>query len=996
MHGTGAPSGGSSSRLRRTRPPLDGDVGAHACAEPDRAPVWPGSRRRREWLPEGGRGGRLPGSAGRDDGGVQAERCEQARVRGPQPWGPPAGAVSSGVSAAQRRRGGEGGRSAPSSVARQARQGRACRRGRLAPGLAVALLLHLWGCVLGDRAGDALFLDGGQEPFNSTDPPSPGFVYLTPRKTSRGLAPWVSCVQRACGAMPACLLASPIRPWDPADRPPVCLQFEFPESFSIQLWIRPKRMFIGTDVEGGIVGCLVRNTFGTERAGYGLTLTSDSTVHFVLTVDVVTVSLDYEVEVEEWVHLTLQYDHMNVQASMWRSFGDGFAPILVAQNQIPYTGPKSVNYWIHNDLLLGLFQPLYDPPFYYSGYIDELRFWSRTMDLDEMTDALYRGYRPFSDYLQDLGMLGYYPMNAVQCTDDLCSGVVGMQQWIHTGRDSRFTSSLVLYASPRDQSEGLADLDCRFNEVTGENPECICHEFSADYCWDEIKGEPVYCSTCEINLDPTLINQKAGLPIDQFGQMKEFTSCIRVSCYGPFGAPKCLQPMILNGTSIETNVRYEMEINTCIDGNDVQKWTKGTPATFYQLMNAENTIMCLSVQKKGPYRGTPVFLELCTFEQDESGASLPPPQYQAWQVDSNTLSLKNQLSGFCISASSLQNGAQPYLIDCVSLDILDPDPVNSFLFDWASGRSGVLIGGAYLSSDTVVDKCDGKTLCDPTVKAPIEQRPMITHVNGEPLKQYKMELEAFADTELVVTVTARDPNQNDKVQFDFSPFDIVLQTHDSVEWPFAFVCDGGPKDQMNCTCRDAACSASTVCPFGTCSSNPLNGCPANPCTRTLIWTPIPFTEFINPATLIFIARDIPINELPGSPAPPQQDVPLQIVTTVRMPPQFEPPTPYYNCKGGLYDGSQYKSLIACQTTCEANGGKCLPTRFTMAIGETLCFTVRAVSLEPDSTIQILYVIPLSLVPFTRVASTHLSCSKLFCMHCCNLVPGAVAYSCAAV
>ena len=205
MHGTGAPSGGSSSRLRRTRPPLDGDVGAHARAEPDRAPVWPGSRRRREWLPEGGRGGRLPGSAGRDDGGVQAERCEQARVRGPQPWGPPAGAVSSGVSAAQRRRGGEGGRSAPSSVARQARQGRACRRGRLAPGLAVALLLHLWGCVLGDRAGDALFLDGGQEPFNSTDPPSPGFVYLTPRKTSRGLAPWVSCVQRACGAMPACL-----------------------------------------------------------------------------------------------------------------------------------------------------------------------------------------------------------------------------------------------------------------------------------------------------------------------------------------------------------------------------------------------------------------------------------------------------------------------------------------------------------------------------------------------------------------------------------------------------------------------------------------------------------------------------------------------------------------------------------------------------------------------------------------------------------------------
>jgi len=709
-------------------------------------------------------------------------------------------------------------------------------------------------------------------------------------------------------------------------------------------------MFIGTEVEGGIVGCLVRNTFGTERAGWGLTLTSDSMLHYILTVEVITVSLDIEIEVEEWIHLTLQYDHKAVRASMWLSKGDGNGPQLVAQHQFQYEIPKPVNYFIHNDLVLGLFQPLYDPSFYYSGYIDELRFWSRTMDLAEMTDSIYRGYRPNSEYLQEIGMLGYYPMNAVKCTDDLCSGVVAMQQWIHSGRDSRFTSSLVLYASPFDESDAVAGLDCRFSDLTGSNQACICHEFSADYCWDEVDQEPVYCNTCELNEDETLLDMSASPPT-----MKQYVSCHKVACYGPFGAPKCLQPILTNGTEVDEAVKYELEINTCIDGNDVQKWTKGQPGTFYQLMCAANARMCLSTVKKGPFRGTPVTLEICTFQTDETGASLPPPSYQAWQVDSHSLSLRNQLSGFCLSSSVLDNGAQPYLIDCVYVDVLNTEAeVQSFLFDWSSSRSGVLIGGAYLTSDKSPDRCDGATLCDPTVKAPIEQKPIITHVNGEPLTQYQMEMEAFADTEFILTVTARDPNLGDQVQFDFVPFDIVLQTHESVEWPYAFVCEDGPRDNLNCTCNDFACKSSTVCPFGTCSRNLKNGCPSNPCTRVFIWTPLPFTEFFNPATLIFVARDIPINELPGELAAPQKDVPLQIVTTVRTPPQYEPPTPAYTCNGGLYDGATYKSLRGCQAVCEEEGGGiCKPKSFTVAIGETVCFTVRAISMEPDSTIEIL-------------------------------------------
>ena len=179
-----------SSHFRRPRPSVDGEgpgAAPTACLASSHS-EW--------WRLESGRRGFLPGSAERDDDGVRAGECQRARARGPQlPGGPPAGAgaVSIRHSLAQGRQACEGGRGA-SNVARCARQGGARRRGRLAPGLALAVLLHLCGCVLGDRAGNALFFDGGQEPFNSTDPPSPGFVYLTPRKTNRGLPPWVGCV----------------------------------------------------------------------------------------------------------------------------------------------------------------------------------------------------------------------------------------------------------------------------------------------------------------------------------------------------------------------------------------------------------------------------------------------------------------------------------------------------------------------------------------------------------------------------------------------------------------------------------------------------------------------------------------------------------------------------------------------------------------------------------------------------------------------------------
>lgn len=201
----------------------------------------------------------------------------------------------------------------------------------------------------GDRSGDILFFDGAQEPFNLTYPASPGFVYVTPRKTARGLAPW----------------------------------FEFQGSFSVQLWIRPQRVFLGTDIEQGVLGCLVRQTCGgceQLRAGYGITITSDSVLHFYSTVGIVTSNIQLEVNINEWLHVTIWYDADLVEARLYTSPGDGRPPSLsgrsVASRYLSET-PKSVNFDIHNDLILGKFQPIYDRESYYSGYIDELRFWSK-------------------------------------------------------------------------------------------------------------------------------------------------------------------------------------------------------------------------------------------------------------------------------------------------------------------------------------------------------------------------------------------------------------------------------------------------------------------------------------------------------------------------------------------------------------------------------------------------------------------------------------------
>lgn len=296
------------------------------------------------------------------------------------------------------------------------------------------LLLSSVGMAGGDRAAQALFFDGAQFPFNTTSPPSPGYVYVSPMKSPPD---------------------GPIAPW-----------FEFPQSFTVQLWLRPVRVFVGTQVEGGLVGCLVRQTVAGDtgtKAGYGLTITADATVHWYVTVGAETADVQYQVLVNSWTHLTATYNYNTATIELYVSLGTGSGLIKVGSHFFRLgsggTPPAAVQFNTHNDLLMGKLQPLFDQDYYYSGYLEEVRFWNKALTLAEMDQTLYRTYYPSGSSLRAQGIVGYFAMNSVVCTEQLCGDVASLQQWIQ-GIDTG--SAIVLRASPFDTSLPVAGLDCRW------------------------------------------------------------------------------------------------------------------------------------------------------------------------------------------------------------------------------------------------------------------------------------------------------------------------------------------------------------------------------------------------------------------------------------------------------------------------------------------------------------------------------------------------------
>lgn len=69
--------------------------------------------------------------------------------------------------------------------------------------------------------------------------------------------------------------------------------------------------------------------------------------------------------------------------------------------------------------------------------------------------------------------------------------------------------------------------------------------------------------------------------------------------------------------------------------------------------------MCLATIREAPFRGSPVKIEACDFN------STTASPWQRWTLDGTTMSLRNELTGMCLSSSSSLNGDLPYLVDCL-------------------------------------------------------------------------------------------------------------------------------------------------------------------------------------------------------------------------------------------------------------------------------------------------------------------------------------------
>ena len=115
---------------------------------------------------------------------------------------------------------------------------------------------------------------------------------------------------------------------------------------------------------------------------------------------------------------------------MFTCQGTGDLPVLADFFESPWSNDlRRVQFDEHNNPLLGNLRPLYSQDFYLCGYIDELRFWSLLMAIrypqvdlviGDIRYTVYRTYFPDANQLQSQGMVGYFPMNAVNCSGNVC------------------------------------------------------------------------------------------------------------------------------------------------------------------------------------------------------------------------------------------------------------------------------------------------------------------------------------------------------------------------------------------------------------------------------------------------------------------------------------------------------------------------------------------------------------------------------------------------
>jgi hypothetical protein len=186
------------------------------------------------------------------------------------------------------------------------------------------------GWVQAGRAEESMSFDGKQGTFSEVQPPTPGYIFVAPRRVRENAEP---------------------------------MWFEFPDSFTIDAWIRPRVLFLGTDIEGGILTCLVTDVPLSRYSGYGIVVSGsnrEGKLIFRSTQGTNQGSVQALINEKAWYHFTAMYTPGDKGCS-----GEDCAPAqmrlyldAVLVDSYTFPEPGQANFWPANDLTMGLHMPI--------------------------------------------------------------------------------------------------------------------------------------------------------------------------------------------------------------------------------------------------------------------------------------------------------------------------------------------------------------------------------------------------------------------------------------------------------------------------------------------------------------------------------------------------------------------------------------------------------------------------------------------------------------
>jgi hypothetical protein len=287
---------------------------------------------------------------------------------------------------------------------------------------AALALASLEGALAAGRGEESMVFDGKQGDFSDLSPPAPGYIFITPRRVRENAEP---------------------------------MWFEFATSFSLDLWLRPQRLFLGTEIEGGVLTCLVTDSPLSRYSGFGIVVSGSDRkgkVIFRATQGTNQISLIARIIEDTWYHVAAVFSTgdlgcvgLTCTPARMQLYLDA---VLV--DDFVFKQPGAVTFWPANDLTMGVHTPIPEKSladsFYFSGALDEVRMWRRALSAPEI--RFYKHATIAMADTLDLGVEAYFPLNSAVCTPEVCRA--SAQQWNPTD-DGAF----ILDSSPSNSPKCL-------------------------------------------------------------------------------------------------------------------------------------------------------------------------------------------------------------------------------------------------------------------------------------------------------------------------------------------------------------------------------------------------------------------------------------------------------------------------------------------------------------------------------------------------------------